>query len=257
MSDNPEAFNYLRFAAYAFVRKHGKEASQLHDYCVAALASWRQGDGSGSGLTDSEARQVIEDVTHWTINRYNLPRQKAKRSREERAATEIAASVLLEFAAETFGAATVRNAARISGQSKTTVARHLRQRGIAPKRRKKIQALPPRVRWLAEILDATFPNDGEGVLMVDQLAAAVWDQSVVPLPKTARSTLSTRRKKLPEYMTAINGAGIGFHLVVVGDAVAVRRGCHPLAASSYRLRAAARLRASSIRRWRTTAESPR
>lgn len=224
MSANPEAFNHLRQAAYRFVQRHGKDGRQLHDHCVTVLASWREGDGAGSGLTDAEASQIVEDVTRWTINRYNPPQRKAERSREERAVVEIAAPVLLEFAAETFGAATVRNAARIGGQSKTTVARHLRQQGIAPKRQKKIQSLPPRVRWLAEILDATFPNDGEDVLMMDQLAAAVWDRSVAPLPETARSTLATRRKKLSEYLSAISNAGIGFHLVAAGDAVAVRRG---------------------------------
>lgn len=224
MSANPEAFNYLRSASYRFVQKHGKDAAQLHDYCVGTLETWRRGDGAGSGLTESEARQIVEDVTRWTINRYNPPRKKAERSREERAATEITAPVLLEFAEETFGKATVRNAARIGGQSKTTVARHLRQQGIAPKRQKKIGSLPPRVKRLSEILDATFPNDGEGVLMIDHLAAALWDRSVAPLPETARSTLSTRRRKLPEYLSAINKAGIGFHLVAAGDAVAVRRG---------------------------------
>lgn len=224
MSANPEAFNFLRQYAYGFVRRNGKDSQKLHDHCVRQLAEWRQGDGAASGLTDAEANQIVGDVTHWTINRYNPPKPKAERSREERAATEMTAPVLLEFAAEVFGAATVRNAARISGQSKTTIARHLRKQGIAPKREKKLQALPPRVKWLAQVLDATFPKDGEGVLMADHVAAAIWDRSVVPLAKTARSTLSTRRKKMPEYLSAINGARIGFHLVIVGDVVAVRRG---------------------------------
>jgi hypothetical protein len=224
VSANPEAFNHLRQAAYRFVQRYGKDGRQLHDHCVSVLASWREGDGAGSGLTDAEASQIIEDVSRWTINRYNPPQRKAERSREERAAAAIAAPALLEFAAEVLGKATVRKAASLGGQSKTTVARHLRQQGIAPKRQKKIQALPSRVRWLAEILDATFPNDGEDVLMIDQLAAAVWDRSVAPLPEAARSTLATRRKKLPEYLSAINKAGIGFHLVAAGDAVAVRRG---------------------------------
>jgi hypothetical protein len=224
MSANPEAFEFLRKAAYGFVQKHGKDGRKLQEHCVSELDEWRNGDGSRSGLTDIEAEQIIGDVTQWTINNYNPPRRKAERSREERAASEILAPHALELAAETFGAGTVRNAARISGQAKTTVARHLRQQGIAPKRQKKIDALPPKVKWLVGILDTTFPRDGAGLVMMDQLAAAVWDKVVEPRSQTARSTLSTRRKKLAEYLTTVNGVGIGFHLVAAGDVVAVRRG---------------------------------
>lgn len=224
MSANPEAFEYLRKLAYGFVQKNGKGRQKLYDYCAVVLNQWRSGEGANSGLTDPDANQVVGAVTDWTITRYNPPRQKANRRREERAAAEISAPLLLEFAAETYGAATVRNASRISGQSKTTVARHLRQQGIAPARQKKISALSARLKWLAAILDETFPRDGAGLVLVDHLAAAVWDKVSEPLPETPRSTCSTRRKKLSEYVAAISGARLGFHLLISDDVVAIQRG---------------------------------
>lgn len=224
MSANPEAFEFLRKVAYLFVQKHGRDSQKLRDHCIGALKEWREGEGRGSGLTDAEANHVATAVTNWTITRYRPPRKKAKRSREERAAAEIGAPVLLEFAAETYGSATVRNAARISDQSKTTVARHLRQQGVSPVRQKKIEALPGRVKWLVEILDITFPRDGAGLVPMDDLAAAVWDRAARPLPETPRSTQSTRRKKLAQYITAVNGARLGFHLFALDDVVGVRRG---------------------------------
>src|SRR5690606_15705889 len=132
MSTNPDAFNYLRKAAYTFVQKHGKNDSQLHSHCLAAIATWRNGQGAGSGLTDAEAQQIARDVTRWTIRNYNPPKRKAERRREERAATEMSASLLMEWSAEVNGTATIRGASRIGGQSKSTVARHLRYQGIEP-----------------------------------------------------------------------------------------------------------------------------
>jgi hypothetical protein len=224
MSANPEAFDFLRHNAYRFVQKHGKNARHLHEHCTELLTAWRQGEGAGSGLTDTEADQIIGDVARWTISNYRPPRPKANRHREERAAAELSAPALLEFAAESFGSPTIRNAARVGGQSKSTVARHLRQQGIAPKRQKKIDALPARVRWLVQVLDETFQRDGAALLKLDDLAAAVWDKVTIPRLQTARSTIATRRKKLAEYLWVVDTAGIGFHLVAVGDVVAVSRG---------------------------------
>ncbi|UCI29455.1 hypothetical protein [Mesorhizobium sp. B4-1-4] len=226
MSANPEAFEFLRQAAYGFVRKNGKDRWKLLDFCTSSILEWLKDEGSE--LSESEALRVAADVTRWTIEKYNPPRKKAERSREERAATEVSAPLLLEFAAETYGAATVRHAARFSGQSKSTVARHLRQHGISPVRQKKIETLPLKERRLVAILDETFPRDGSGLVLIDELAAVLWDNCVRtatnPLPEIARSTKSTRRKRLGEYLTAINRHGLGLHFFVKGDVVAVRRG---------------------------------
>ncbi|KAB2724304.1 hypothetical protein [Brucella intermedia] len=108
-------------------------------------------------------------------------------------------TALLEFAGEIYGKATVRNAARFGSQSKTTDARLLLQQGIAPVRGKKIEALPVKVRRRAQILDSTMPRDGAAVVMVDDLATAIWSKAAKPLAGTPASTLSTRRKKLSEY----------------------------------------------------------
>lgn len=123
MSANPDAFNFVRGAAYRFVSGNGKDSQKLSEHCVKTLAEWRRTEGAGSGLTDADAAQIVRAVTQWTLQNYRPPRQRAKRNREERAATEISSPLLLEFAEEAYGKGTVRNAARISGQSKSTIAR--------------------------------------------------------------------------------------------------------------------------------------
>ncbi|QMV26686.1 hypothetical protein GRI33_06995 [Brucella sp. BO3] len=224
MSANPEAFNLVREAAYQFVNEHGKDVQKLNAHCTSVMNNWIAGEGFGSGLSDNEARQIVDDITHWVIKRYNPPRPTPDRHREERAATVMLAPLLLEYAAETHGKPTIRNAARFSDQSKTTVARHLRQQGIASKRQKKIKTLSAKVQWLIHVLDATFPNDGAAVIMVDDLVAAVWDKESKTKPETARSTLITRRKKLPKYLSDVTNANIGYHFQTRDDVVAVRRG---------------------------------
>lgn len=226
MSANPDAFEFLRKEAYAFVNRNGRDRWRLLDFCNSSILRWLT--DQGSELSETEALRISADVTKWTIENYNPPRKKAARRREERAATELAVPVLLEFAAETYGTATVRNAARFGGQSKSTVARHLRQLGISPKRKSKIEKLPPMERRLVSILDETFPRDGAGLVLIDHLAAALWDGRVSsptePLPEIARSTKSTRRKKLTTYLATISGYGLGFHIIVASSAVAIRRG---------------------------------
>lgn len=224
MSANPDAFNYVREAAYQFVNEHGKDAQKLNAHCTSVMNNWIAGEGSGSGLSDNEARQIVDDITRWVLKRYNPPRPMTDRHREERAATVMVAPLLLEYAAEGHGKATIRNAARFSYQSKTTVARHLRQQGISPKRQKKIKMLPAKVRWLASILDATFPNDGAAVIMVDDLVAAIWDKISQTKLGIARSTLITRREKLQRYLSAVTEANIGYHFQTRDDLLAVRRG---------------------------------
>ena len=224
MSANPEAFNYVREAAYQFVNEHGKDAQKLHAHCTSIMNNWIAGEGYGSGLSDNEAKRIVDDITRWVVNRYNPPKPTPDRHREERAATVMLAPLLLEYAAETHGKATIRNAARFSDQAKTTVARHLRQQGIAPKRQKKIETLPAKVRWLVSILDVTFPNDGAAVIMVDDLVAAIWDKISQSKPGIARSTLITRREKLQKYLSAVTDANIGYHFQTRDDVIAVRRG---------------------------------
>lgn len=224
MSANPDAFNYVREAAYQFVNEHGKDAQKLHAHCTSIMNNWIAGEGYGSGLSDNEAKRIVDDITQWVVNRYSPPKPTPDRHREERAATVMLAPLLLEYAAETHGKATIRNAARFSDQSKSTVARHLRQQGIAPRRQKKIETLPAKVRWLASILDVTFPNDGAAVIMVDDLVAAIWDKISQTKHGIARSTLITRREKLQKYLSAVTDANIGYHFQTRDDVIAVRRG---------------------------------
>lgn len=226
MSDNPEAFEFLRKEAYAFVNKNGKDRWTLLDFCTSSILEWMKDEGSD--LSESEALRIAADVTRWTIKKYNPPRPRAARSREQRAAEEVAVTFLYEESAAIHGSPSVRNAARLGGKSKSTVARHLRQQGISPKRRAKVEKLPPKERRLVAILDETFPRDGSGLVLIDELAAALWDDKVStptkPLPDIARSTKSTRRKKLAAYLSTISGYGLGFHVVTRGNVVALRRG---------------------------------
>lgn len=111
MSANPDAFSHLREAAYRFVREHGKDAQKLRAHCTSAMAAWMAGVGAGSGLTETEATRLVADVTRWAMKRYNPPRRKPARGREERGAPQAAVVALLGFAEENYGKATVRNAA--------------------------------------------------------------------------------------------------------------------------------------------------
>ena len=85
------------------------------------------------------------------------------------------APLLLEYAAEDYGKPTIRQAAKIGGQSKSTVARHLRLQGVSPVREKKIEALPEPVKRLARMLDATFAYDGAWLVQMDHCTAKLWD----------------------------------------------------------------------------------
>lgn len=198
MSDNPEAFEFLRHAAYAHVRKHGKDKWRLLEFCTSTILKWKEDERSDLG--EADVLRLAADVAKWVFDNYNPPRPGPARSREQRAAEELAITALYEQATEIHGRASVRKTALLADKSKTTVARQLRQQGVAPIRQKKIAALPPIERRLVAILDETFPRDGAALVLTDELAAALWDGQVStptkPLPEIARSTKSTRRKKL-------------------------------------------------------------
>lgn len=224
MSANPEAFEFLRKSAYGHVQRHGNEMLALRQHCRDALDAWLRDEGAGSGLNASEAEALVDDVSNWVGRNYRRPKRKPLRRREERAAQAAVAPIFLEYAAEDGLKRSVRNAARIAGQSKSTMARHLRSQGIAPVRDGRIAALPTTARRLARILDASFPIDGAWLVRVDHCMAKLWDD-VDALPAALpRSTKSERRKKLPDLMAAVTAAGIGFNVLVNGDIVAIRRG---------------------------------
>lgn len=224
MSANPEAFEFLRKSAYGHVQRHGNDAQALRQYCRDALDAWLEGEGAGSGLHASEATALVDDVSFWVSRNYRKPKRKALRRREERAAQAAAAPFFLEEAAEAGLTPSVRNAAQLAGRSKSTMARHLRLQGISPVRDRKINALPAPVKRLARMLDATFPSDGAWLVRVDHCIAKLWDDADALPEALARSTKSERRKKLPELLSAVTSAGIGFNVLVHGDVVAVRRG---------------------------------
>ncbi|MBP2563680.1 hypothetical protein J2766_000239 [Agrobacterium tumefaciens] len=224
MSANPDAFEYLRKSAYGHVQRHGNEVNALRQHCRDALDAWLRDEGTGSGLHPSEAESLVEDVSTWVGRHYRRPKRKALRRREERAAAAMVAPVFLEYAAEDGLKPSVRNAARIAGQSKSTMARHLRLQGIAPVRDGRIAALPTTARRLARILDNSFPTDGAWLVRLDHCVAKLWDDLDVLPEAMPRSTRSERRKKLPELLAAVTAAGIGFNVLVNGDAIAIRRG---------------------------------
>lgn len=224
MSANPDAFEYLRKSAYSHVQKHGNEVQALRRHCRDTLDAWLRGDGEGSGLHPSETESLVEDVSYWVSRNYRRPKRKTLRRREERAATAMAAPGFLEYAAEDGLKPSVRNAARISGQSKSTMARHLRLQGISPVRNRKINALPAPVKRLARILDSSFPIDGAWLVELDHCIAKLWDDRDELSEALPRSTKSERRKKLPELLAAVSAAGIGFNVLVHDNLIAIRRG---------------------------------
>jgi hypothetical protein len=224
VSANPEAFEFLRKSAYGYVQKHGNDAQALRQHCRDALDVWLQDEGIGCDLHASEAAALVEDVSFWVGRNYRRPKRKTLRRREERAASAMVAPFFLEEAAEAGLKPSVRNAAQLAGQSKSTMARHLRSQGIAPVRDGKIAALPTTARRLARILDSSFPTDGAWLVPLDHCMAKLWDD-VDALPETLpRSTRSERRKKLPELLATVTAARIGFNVLVNGDVIAIRRG---------------------------------
>ncbi|MBX5235313.1 hypothetical protein HJC02_24055 [Rhizobium sp. NLR4a] len=219
MSDNQEEFDALRKgAAYPFVNEHGKDAQGLRRVCEEFMLRWRETRGP-HGKDD---RRLIDDVVRWTMNRYNRPRYKPKRSREERAMVFLATPVAFQFSGEDFGRASVRNAAKITGQSKSTVARHLSRQGIAPRRAAKISKLSKPARRLVGILDATFDRSAAGIFKLDRLATALWDDGEAK--RVPVTTQSSRQKKLAALLSEISETGVGYNIVVPGDTCGVLRG---------------------------------
>jgi hypothetical protein len=228
MSQNPEAFDYLRRKAYGYVRKNGRDRAGLSAFCRERIDEWRSGEGAGSDLDDDGARRLAKSVAEWTVRRYKPPRPKPERPREQSAACLLAAPIALEFAEEIHGKATVRGAARVAGRSKSTLGRQLNRTGVMPRRDRIIAAMPKKQRDLARILDVTQHCEGTCVLRLDDLCFALWDgiapRPGIPLPALPRSTRSTRRKRMRGYLDAVSRAGLGYRAWVVGDHVAVRRG---------------------------------
>jgi bacterioferritin-associated ferredoxin len=220
MSENPAAFNTLRHVAYGFVNEHGKNHTLLEEACREFMRANKEGSDF-SRMSEREVNQLIKEVVGWTIRKYNPPRRKAERSREERAAVMILAPELFEMAAEIFGKSTVRNAAKLSGQSKSTLARHLALQGVAPRRENIIRKLPSNTQKLLRILDETFSRRSEGVLKIAELSDAIWRTSASPVP---RSTLASRRKSLFKMLEAIRKCNIGYHTLSKDEFVIVRRG---------------------------------
>lgn len=224
MSANPEAFEFLRKSAYDHVQRHGNEVQALQQHCRDALDRWLRDEGAGSGLSASEAEALVEDVSFWVRRKYRRPKRRPERRREERAAHVAVAPMFLEDAAEAGMKPSIRNAARMAGRSKSTMARHLRLQGIAPVRDGRIATLPTTARRLARILDSSFPTDGAWLVRLDHCIAKLWDDLDALPEAVPRSTKSERRKKLPELLATVTAAGIGFNVLVNGDVIAIRRG---------------------------------
>ncbi|MCJ8237414.1 hypothetical protein [Peteryoungia algae] len=218
MSDNQEEFDALRKAVYPFVNEHGKDAERLRSFCEDFMRNWRAKRGSRG----SDDRSLINDVVRWTINRYNRPRYQPKRSREERASTFLLTPAAYQMSEEDFGRASVRNAARITGQSKSTVGRHLVRHGIAPRRDAKIKKLTKTTQQLVRILDATFDRQAAGILQLERLGTALWDAGETR--RVPPTTQASRQKKLTTLLTEISGAGVGYSIVTIGDVCGVFRG---------------------------------
>ncbi|AKI02283.1 hypothetical protein IMCC20628_03597 [Hoeflea sp. IMCC20628] len=125
------------------------------------------------------------------------------------------------MAGEIYGKATVRNAAKLTGQSKSTVARHLKRQGIAPRRMAKISKLSKPAQKLVGILDATFDRTDAGLMKLVDLANALWERDeerIVP-----KSTQTSRVAKLRALISEVVIAKIGHNIVTKDDLCAVFR----------------------------------
>ena len=221
MSENPEAFNVLRKAAYSFVNQHGKDADALQRVCEDHMRRWRA-TARVTDMSMQDERALIRSVVRWTMNRYNRPRYRPKRSREERAGYFLIAPEALEMSKEQYGKASIRGAARITEQSKSTVARHLLRQGIAPRRDKKIRQLAKTSQKLVRILDETFDRRAAGIVQLDRLSSALWngtERRNVPV-----TTQASRRKKLQTILAEISSAGLGYSLFAIDNVCGVQRG---------------------------------
>ncbi|MDP9837697.1 hypothetical protein J2T09_002454 [Neorhizobium huautlense] len=221
MSENQEEFDALRKAAYSFVNEHGKEAVALRAVCEDFMGRWRDARGSAATSAKND-RALIDDVVRWTMNRYNRPRYKPKRSREERAKMFLLTPAAYQISGEDFGRASIRNTARITGQSVSTVARHLSRQGIAPRREAKIRKLSKTGQELTRILDETFDRRAYGIIQMDRLGAALWDGAEArQVPATTRTS---RRKRLKTMLAEISAANLSYSIVVVDDICGIHRG---------------------------------
>lgn len=218
LSDNQEEFEALRKAVYLSVNEHGKDAERLQHFCEDFMRDWRE----KRGRREADDSGLIRDVVRWTMNRYNRPSYKPKRSREERAATFLLTPEAFRLSEEDYGKSSVRNAARITGQSKSTVARHLVRQGIAPRRETAIRKLSKTGQRLVRILDATFDRTAAGILQLERLGTALWDDGE---PRHVPATTQTsRKKKLAALLAEISSAGVGYSIVTIGDVCGVLRG---------------------------------
>ncbi len=218
MSDNQEEFDALRKAVYPFVNEHGKDAERLRSFCENFMDKWRAKRGSRG----SDDRGLISGVVCWTMNRYNRPRYQPKRNREERARNFLLTPGAYQMSEEDYGRASVRNAARITGQTKSTVGRHLVRHGIAPRRAARIKKLTRTTQQLVRILDATFDRKAAGILQLERLGAALWDAGETRhVPPT---TQTSRKKKLTALLAEASSAGVGYSIVTLGDVCGVFRG---------------------------------
>jgi hypothetical protein len=209
MSGSQGTFDAIRKAAYAFANQRGKDAEGLRRACEAALQQRRREIGS-EGVSEDEDKRIINDVVSWTMRRYNPPKWKPERNREERAAAFLMTPAAFEMAGEQFRKATVRNTSVLTGQSKSTVARHLKRHGIAPRRAAKIQKLSKPAQKLVGILDATFDRTDSGLMKLSNLAMELWepDQQRI-IPKTTQASRIVKLKKLISEVTDTN---IGYHI---------------------------------------------
>lgn len=220
MSANPEAFDAMRAIAYEHVDRLGKNETNLLVAVRQAMHSYRNLVASQQ-ISEREADNIVRAVVRWTLKKYNPPRPRPKRDRQERAFIRMNASLFQELAGEDFGKSTIRNAARHAELTKSTVHRHLVSHGVAPRRNAKIEKMCSSARELAAILDATFDQITFGVMKIDAVACAMWPSAVKPLP---RSTISSRRSTIKMAVLEVIKSGIGYDISIQNRDMVISRG---------------------------------
>ncbi|WP_414473566.1 hypothetical protein [Microvirga sp. M2] len=224
LSVNPSAFNWLRRQAYAYANEHGSDREALQAYCSEKISQWRQNDPEGKDLDEKAARELALDVANWVAAKYNPKRRSvARKTREMRALEEVVITYFTEELEEQGRKPTVRAVADLAEHSKTKAGRLLNLQGVAPRRTAKVVKLSRNAQRLYAIFDQTMPRDGSMALSHRGLMDLMWPKKA-PAIEPKKSTRSMQKTRLSDLMNELQQARLGFHALVVGDIIALRRG---------------------------------
>ncbi|GLS45862.1 hypothetical protein [Methylobacterium brachythecii] len=228
MSSNPDAFDRVRILAYSWVTKHGLDEAGLRAELSKDMAKLMH--RPGFDLTEIEATTIVESVVRWTLDNFE-PRRSAK-GRRSRFNRQLEASLLVMMADELNGrrsikrrrAGSVRSLARKTGLSKSKISRILKADRARRDAKALRMSLSPTARSVLEVLEASLPSRGYGIIQIQQVSAILWGDGPV-----ARTTALMRQKRLADALKHIIAAGLDISVQLfekIPMIAAISRGDH-------------------------------